>query len=557
MKKRFAAALLSAAMLLSLAAGCGPSGDSSSAAPSGGSGDSSAGSETANFNKTGFPIVNEPITLRFAAPLDENYQNGYSDMKMFKEYEEESGIHIEWEEINGEAWADKVQLMITSNTNLPDAFYGGTIPNSVVLKYGQQGMIVELTDLLKEYAPNATKWLEARDDLRKQIVYSDGKIYSLPKVDEALGTRIPSLMIVNQTWLDRVGLEAPTNVDEFYNMLKTFKEKDANGIGVKGDEICLSARQFSSANVVNGSNSIGNFFGFFGVADDNSHINIVDDKVIFVPTTEEYREGLEFFNKLYTEGLFDGETFTQNDNQFWAKSRSEEGIGMTAAFSWLELNNGETEKNNYVIIDAFEDQVVAKPGLVTGVTANCFTIMSNNKYPEATIRWVDTFLDAGERAVSARFGEENISWKWQNDEKTAWTEMAETPDGEAVNTALIGRYSPVGNSVYWNLGGDGMAALKQNTVQQFIDRGNANNNVYINHAVQTWPSSLSFDEDKMATFTDIDTELRKYTDNMLSTFILQGIDDNSWNAYVEQCKTLGSETLVQMYQERWDEYLAL
>ena len=150
MKKRFAAALLSAAMLLSLAAGCGPSGDSSSAAPSGGSGDSSAGSETANFNKTGFPIVNEPITLRFAAPLDENYQNGYSDMKMFKEYEEESGIHIEWEEINGEAWADKVQLMITSNTNLPDAFYGGTIPNSVVLKYGQQGMIVELTDLLKE-----------------------------------------------------------------------------------------------------------------------------------------------------------------------------------------------------------------------------------------------------------------------------------------------------------------------------------------------------------------------------------------------------------------------
>ena len=183
--------------------------------------------------------------------------------------------------------------------------------------------------------------------------------------------------------------------------------------------------------------------------------------------------------------------------------------------------------------------------------------MSNNKYPEATIRWVDTFLDAGERAVSARFGEENISWKWQNDEKTAWTEMAETPDGEAVNTALIGRYSPVGNSVYWNLGGDGMAALKQNTVQQFIDRGNANNNVYINHAVQTWPSSLSFDEDKMATFTDIDTELRKYTDNMLSTFILQGIDDNSWNAYVEQCKTLGSETLVQMYQERWDEYLAL
>ena len=104
MRKRLVTALLSAAMLLSVAAGCGPSGGTESGSSSGSSEGSGSGDDLSYLNKTGFPIVNESITLRFAAPLDENYQNGYSEMKMFQEYEKESGIHIEWEEINGEAW---------------------------------------------------------------------------------------------------------------------------------------------------------------------------------------------------------------------------------------------------------------------------------------------------------------------------------------------------------------------------------------------------------------------------------------------------------------------
>ena len=31
-------------------------------------------------------------------------------------------------------------------------------------------------------------------------------------------------MWINQQWLDNVGLSMPTNADEFYNVLKAFKE---------------------------------------------------------------------------------------------------------------------------------------------------------------------------------------------------------------------------------------------------------------------------------------------------------------------------------------------
>ena len=96
-------------------------------------------------------------------------------------------------------------------------------------------------------------------------------------------------------------------------------------------------------------------------------------------------------------------------------------------------------------------------------------------------------------------------------------------------------------------------AKKQNTIQQFIDRADKCNNVYINQAVHTWPG-LGFDEDTNKDFSTIDTDLRKYTDNMLSKFIMDGVDDASWDAYVERCKALRCDELVEIYQKRWDSY---
>ena len=549
MKKRVLASLLSAALLMGVAAGCGPNGNSSSAAPSGGTG---SGGDASYVNKTGFPIVNEPISLRFMAPRSASYANGYEDMQMFKDYEKETGIDIQWDEVAEEGWSEKIKLTLASGSNLPDAIYGGSVSSSDVFKYGQQGIIVSMDDLIENYTTNAKKYLAEREDIRKIITYTDGHIYSLPSIDESLSTRIPGMLIVNQTWLDRVGLEHPTTVDEFYNMLKTFKEKDANGNGVAGDEICLSLRQFASPNTIDANKSLTNLFGFFGVVDDNSHIMIKDDKeVVFVPTTDEYREALEFFHKLYEEGLMDPESFTQNDSQFWSKTRSDEGVGFTTAFSWLELNNGNVEQNEYVIMDPLKDQVVCQPVIVAGLATNRFTITSSNKYPEATIRWIDTFLDNGDRALESRFGKEGETWQWLDEDKTKFTEMAESPDGNTVDTAYISQFGPGYLSVQWEL--QDLWAKKQNTIQQFIDRADKCNNVYINQAVHTWPG-LGFDEDTNKDFSNIDTDLRKYTDNMLSKFIMDGVDDASWDAYVERSKAFRCDELVEIYQKRWDSY---
>ena len=47
-------------------------------------------------------------------------------------------------------------------------------------------------------------------------------------------------MWINKAWLDRVGMEVPQTTEEFKEVLRAFKEQDANGNGDPNDEIPLS-----------------------------------------------------------------------------------------------------------------------------------------------------------------------------------------------------------------------------------------------------------------------------------------------------------------------------
>ena len=70
--------------------------------------------------------------------------------------------------------------------------------------------------------------------MRDYITTPNGNIYSLPNVDGSLHVQY------NMKWLDNLGLEMPTTTEEFYQVMKAFKEQDANGNGDLNDEIPLS-----------------------------------------------------------------------------------------------------------------------------------------------------------------------------------------------------------------------------------------------------------------------------------------------------------------------------
>ena len=121
--------------------------------------------------------------------------------------------------------------------------------------------------------------------LLESITAADGNIYGLPQFDYSIQDVTNDTLIINTEWLEKVGMDMPTTTEEFYQVLKAFKEAgDLNGNG-KADEIPFTFLYNG------GNNGQLSFMGFTGLAYNNQHERICykDGQIVYVPQQEEYK----------------------------------------------------------------------------------------------------------------------------------------------------------------------------------------------------------------------------------------------------------------------------
>jgi putative aldouronate transport system substrate-binding protein len=116
----------------------------------------------------------------------------------------------------------KINAAAAAN-NLPDIFQ---VNRDVLIKLVNNGLIAPVDDLLK-LMPVRTKD-HYSDPGRNLLVMLNQKMYGLP--DPGSLPHIDGL-VVRQDWLDKLGLKAPTTLDEFLTVAKAFTEKDPDGNG--------------------------------------------------------------------------------------------------------------------------------------------------------------------------------------------------------------------------------------------------------------------------------------------------------------------------------------
>lgn len=299
--KKWLSMFLAAVMLCGVLAGCG--GTQSGSTPASGAQSASAAGDS-NVNAEGFPIVNEPITLRGMVALNANVKD-WNEHPALKRMEELTGIHIEWECVPDAGFTEKRNLAFASD-DLPDIILRAKISPQEEMKYAANGQLVALDEYL-DYAPNLSALIEQDDAIRKGITMPDGHIYSCPQLNKTEGNLIHHYWI-NKTWLDNLGLEAPTTVDELYDVLVAFRDNDPNGNGQK-DEIpyCVVGKDYPHRMFYDLLGSWG--FGINGVMDSDyafSWLDIDDaGNVRFIGREDKFKNMVEFYNKLWTEGLVD------------------------------------------------------------------------------------------------------------------------------------------------------------------------------------------------------------------------------------------------------------
>ena len=248
-----------------------------------------------------FPIADEKIpltvTIYGARTEIEDWETNF----VCNYWEEKLGLDITWIPVPS-ATADEKIMADFASDNISDVIFGGLNKDTAVA-YGAQGKLLPLNDLIEEWGVNIAAIQEEHPEYIPSITSPDGNIYFLAEIREldANHTAAPGKLLINTKWLENVGKEVPTTVDELYEVLVAFKEEDANGNGDPDDEIPLYATGFNrvgsyimQAFTYMGFNDVSPNYFFF---DDDGSINVSY-------ATEGWKEGLAFLNKLYSEGLY-------------------------------------------------------------------------------------------------------------------------------------------------------------------------------------------------------------------------------------------------------------
>lgn len=508
-----------------------------------------------------YPIVEAPVTLKVLMRGHAIVED-FNTNEFTKWYSEKTGVNIEFEIAPPGTEKEKLTLAIASG-DLPDIIvgFGGSqfgVDASTMAIYGAQGLFVPLNDLIEEYGVETKNVYEGSPLVKDIITSSDGNIYGLPHVNECYHCFYAQRAWINTVWLDNLGLEMPETTDDLLNVLMAFKEQDANGNGDPDDEIPL-------AGATTGWNT--NLDGFlmqpfvFSEQFNNNRYLVLENGVISsVVDTEGWREGLQYLQTFYSNGLFGEESFTQEHTQMrqLVETEGEPILGMAIAGGPNVLASLAGERwKEYKAVAPLEGPSGLRQAAYNpwGIRSGDCVISATSEYPEVAFRWCDGLYDR-ETTLFSIFGIENEQWKWAeagdiglNGEPAIWHRLSTFGELQNVHWAQVGpTYRPnhlrLGEKVRNPEDLEVVLYSETNTKYEPYARG-----------VEDIIPPLAFTEDQSIELADIQLSVVDHVTQMSAQFILGQADlDADWDSYVETLNTLGLPRMVGIYQEAYDAF---
>ncbi|NHN29897.1 extracellular solute-binding protein [Paenibacillus agricola] len=215
------------------------------------------------------------------------------DWPVFKKAAELTNIKLHGVAPPSATNSKEVFNMMLASGKLPDIIAGQKLDLN---KAALDGALEPLDDLIDKHAPNIKKFLQDNSWAKAGSIASDGKLYYIPYMVEGEASEG---WYMRKDWLTKLGIPAPKTKDEFYETLKAFREKDANGNGKK-DEVPYFSRD--------NKEGISDLLAVFGVRPD---WHVVDGKVQYGKYLPEYKDAILNISKWYKEDLIDKEIYTR------------------------------------------------------------------------------------------------------------------------------------------------------------------------------------------------------------------------------------------------------
>ncbi|OAB34802.1 hypothetical protein PMSD_13630 [Paenibacillus macquariensis subsp. defensor] len=453
-------------------------------------------------------------------------------------------LNIEFEFITGDTktMTEKFPVMVSSG-QYPDIVSGKIRDFN---KFGMQGAFIPLNEHI-ENAPNIQKYLMDNKDAKAQTMAIDGNIYSVPMLSAVRTSEGP---LIRKDWLDRLGLQMPETIDDWYTVLKAFKDKDANGNGDATDEVPFS--------------TVGTPDTFYLDFADAWGIDLNVDgrwfeengKMVYSPIDPRAKEYLTTMNKWYSDGLIDKEMLSRQDKDYTAMIFNDK-VGATT--HWIGYVAGFNARPEAQKIAGFNYQVTAPPVLKKGDKALtsrqqlitvpwAWAISAKNKNLEATMKLFDyAYSDEGQ--ILLNFGVEGDTYAKNADGVIQYTDkIAKNADGIAKALYRIGAEPLLGfrqDPLYEKASCASEDACKQ--LFNYVD----------NNSFRDPAPSLKYSDEDGEKFNELSTQINTYVDEMMSKFIIGQEPLSKFDAYVSTVKSMQFDELEKIQNTALEKYKEL
>ena len=480
-------------------------------------------------------------------------ENGFTDY-----LEKTANVQIEFVFFSSTRteYIQQVALMCGANQTLPDVFVGFDFGHYIMNQYGEDGYFLDLTQYVEEHAPN---YKEKIAELKKEnpeigeYVEEKGKhtetgaLYGMPRVLCTASDDRQTDSWINKTWLDALGLQIPTTVEELRNVLYAFKTQDPNGNG-EADEIPMIGDM--EAYLINA------FVWYEG------EYNVTDGKVWDPIKTDEYRQALIYGHDLVKDELYSSLTFSITSNNdlkaLISPAKGPSKLGIFAGYPTNLTNSTTNHISEFTALPALKDatgkggyEMISELNIAwTGfVTKDCTN-------PEVAMRLLDAFyLD--ETITRQRHGVRDVDWVYQEGTSTggfpSYCKVLNQVALTEGNSTWCGNM--LGIMTHWNY---------LTTAQDAATERIAESNRLGQEAWEVIRSArLPEERCNYLVYTAEEYELREEYKGQMSEYIntamtdfIAGIedprDDAKWNEFLKTVDELGRAELMEVAQNAYN-----
>ena len=474
----------------------------------------------------------------------------YNDLKIVQDLSNKFNVKFDFRMAPAGQESENFTLMIASS-DLPDIIFDGGVANyyagGTTMAY-EDGLAYDYTEYITpENTPNY--WAKVMEDpyLAKMALDDTGR-------NVKLGSRVSGSeesctcmwgMMVRSDYLAATGLEKPETIEEWDNLLRTFKEN-----GVKYPLILNKSGYWKSRNA---------FSCAWNIDARNFYIT-ADGEVKYGPASDEYREYINTIATWYKDGLINPDFTTDTPSDTWAMMCNGEGgalvdhiYGYAANYYRIVEENDPSTALLAVQMPKLHKEDELNHVMVTNRTLeNDKTITEKSEHKLEAIAFLDAlYFDEIEFEMSN--GIEGVGYNLNEFGYPVITdiEYSETAtDDEKQSMRLYQWETESDSDLDYILTSKYCYGVQPECVKLYVQCGYDR---YYNN------SNVSFTAEEAEVRADHQTDIETYRDEMMTKFIIGEVDimdDDTWNTYISTLDSMGLEELTKVYADAYARYLA-